>query len=279
MARHPGTTRSVSARLFPVGAPVRAAGIALLGATLAACSTRGVELVGTATDEWSRSYSLQEGGEFQIVGANGTIDVVGGSGSAIEVRADRVVRAQSDASAKSIAARVRITEDVSPEKVVLRTEGLGGGIIIGVEIAVNYHVTLPASTRARLHTANGDVSVANVSGIVVASTTNGRIIGKALGGGVDARTSNGSIAMDLAAVSKDAVDLRTTNGGIELTLPASANANVEASCRNGSIDVAGLPLQLTVEQDRRRARGRLNDGGTPVEASTTNGNIRIRPRS
>jgi hypothetical protein len=250
----------------------------LLTAALGACTLHGGPLQGRATDVWTRSYTLADGGEFQIVGGNGTIDVEGGSGSTIEVKAERVVRAQTDAGAREIAARVRISEDVSPDKVVIRTEGLGG-IVIGVEIAVNYHVSVPTSTRVRLHTANGDLTVANVGGIVVASTTNGSITARTLSGGLDARSTNGGISVDLAAVSGDAVDLRATNGDIVLTLPASANANVEASCRNGSIDIADLPLELTGEQNRRRARGRLNEGGTPVEASTTNGDIRIRPRT
>lgn len=238
----------------------------------------GGPLQGRATDTWTRSYTLQEGGEFQIVGSNGTIDVRGGTGTAIEVNAERVVRAQTDSAAAGIASRVKIGEDVAADRIVLRTEGLGG-IIIGVEIAVNYHVTVPASTRLRLHTENGDVTIAGVTGAVIASATNGTLTGTALGGGVDARATNGTIAMDLASVSKDAVDLRTTNGEITLTLPASANANIEASCRNGTIDIADLPIELMGEQNRRRARGRLNEGGTPVEASTTNGNVRIRPRS
>jgi hypothetical protein len=257
--------------LFPPAA-------ALLVVFLSACGMHGGPLEGRATDVWTRSYTLAEGGELQIVGSNGTIDVEGGSGSTIEVRAERVARAQSDEGAAEIARRVRITEDVAPDKVVLRTEGLGG-IVIGVEVAVNYHVTVPPSTRLRLHTANGDVSVASIGGIVVVSTTNGSITGKSLSGGVDARSTNGAISVDLASVSKDAVDLRATNGEIALTLPASADANLEASCRNGSIDIADLPLELTGEQNKRRARGRLNAGGTPVEASTTNGDIRIRPRS
>jgi hypothetical protein len=252
--------------------------VVLLVLGLSACRTHGGALEGRASDVWTRSYTLADGGEFQIVGSNGTIDVDGGGGGTIEVKAERVARAQTDAGAAEIARRVRISEDVAPDKIVLRTEGLGG-IVIGVEVAVNYHVSVPASTRLRLHTANGDVTVANVAGIVVVSTTNGSITAKSVSGGVDARSTNGAISVDLASVSKDAVDLRATNGAISLTLPASANANLEASCRNGSIDIADLPLELTGEQNTRRTRGRLNEGGTPVEASTTNGDIRIRPRS
>lgn len=257
---------------------VTCAGALLAGIALTGCDMhRGGPLPGRGSDEWSRSYTLQDGGELQIVGAIGSIEVHGRAGPAIDVRAERVVRAGSDAIARSMVPRVRIAEDVAPDRVVLRSDGLGG-IVIGAEVEVNFHIAVPASTRLRLRTSGGDITVTNVAGVVVMSSTNGAISGKGLEGGVDARATNGSIIMDLAAVSKDPVDLRAVNGAIALTLPAAADANLEASCTNGTADVADLPLQLTGEQSTRRMRGRLNDGGTPVELTTTNGDIHIRPR-
>ena len=250
----------------------------LLAVALAGCDARHAgPLKGRGSDEWSRSYTLPSDGELQIVGAAGAIDVQGGAGSTVEVRAERVVHAASDSAAMSMVPRVRIGEDIAAGKVVLRSDGLAG-ITIGVTIEVNFHITVPASTRLRLHAAGGDITVANVEGAVVVSATNGAIVGRALRGGVDARATNGNIAMDLVEVSKDPVDLRAVNGEISLTLPASADANLEASCTNGTTDIADLPLQLTGEQSTRRVRGRLNEGGTPVELTTTNGNIHIRPR-
>lgn len=187
------------------------------------------------------------------------------------------MRSSSDAIAQQAVSRIRISEDVSPARVVLRNEGLGG-VVVGVEVEVNFRVTVPVSTRLRLRTSGGDISVANVDGTVVASATNGAIAGKALGGGVEVRATNGAISIDLAAVGQSPVELRATNGAITLTLPPNTNANLEANCTNGSIDIADLPLQVTGEQSARKARGRLNGGGAPIELTTTNGNIRVRPR-
>jgi hypothetical protein len=272
--RGPGqSSASPLTRLAPL---VRAV---LLSATVAGCDMHhGGSLAGRASDEWTRSYTLQDGGEFQVVGGMGTIDVQGGSGSTIEVKAERVVRAATDATARSLPSRVRISEDAAFDKIVLRTEGLGG-IIIGVEVEVNFHITVPSSTRLRLRSAGGDITVANMDGAVVASSTNGAVSGNGLRGGVDARSTNGNVTVELASVSRDPVDLRAVNGQVSLTVPAAANANVEANCTNGSIDVSGLPLELTGEQTKRRTRGRLNDGGTPIELTTTNGNIHIRGTS
>jgi hypothetical protein len=238
---------------------------------------QGRTLAGHASDVWTRSYTIRPEAEFQVVGGAGNIEVTAGTGPTIEVKAERVVRASSDAAAQSMVSKVQISEDVSADKVVLRNEGLGG-IIIGVDIQVNFHVEVPPATRLRVHAANGDITLTNILGAIVASSVNGSITGTSLGGGIDARSTNGNVTIDLASVSKEPIDIRVVNGEVALTLPATANAKLEASCTNGSIDVTDVPLQLTGEQTTRRVRGRLNEGGTPVEMTSTNGNIRVRPR-
>ncbi len=241
---------------------------------LAGCGGAQGPLKGQASDEWTRSYTLQAGGEFQVVGAIGRIEVQGGTGPSIEVKAERIGRAATDAGARPIPARIRITEEVAPDKVVLRNEGLGG-VVIGIETEVNFRVTVPKATRLRLRTAGGDITVSNVEGTVVASTNEGTIVGKGLAGGVEARTTNGNITVEMTAVSTDPIELRAVNGEIALSLPETANANLDASCTNGSIEVKDLPLDVTGEQSRRRTRGRLNAGGAPIQLTSTNGNIRV----
>ena len=247
--------------------------------TSAACvGRRQVSLEGRASDEWRRSYPLSSGGEFQIIGANGSVDMQGGGGTTVEVRAERVARASSDAAAREILPRIEIREDVSPDKIVLQTQGLAG-IVIGVDVAVNYHVTIPFTARARVRAVNGDVTIADLDGQVVASSTNGQVIGRNLRGGVDARAVNKGVTVDLGAFGRDPVDLRATNGSVELTVPVDVNAILEASYTNGSFDIKDLVFEPFGEQTRRRARGRLNEGGTPITITTVNGNIRVRPKA
>jgi len=237
---------------------------------------RQASLTGRATDEWKRSYPLSSGGEVQIVGANGSVDIQGGSGTTVEVSAERIARAATDAAAREILPRIEIREDVSPDKIVLQTQGLAG-IVIGVEVAVNYHVTMPSTARARVRAVNGDVTVADLDGQVVLSSTNGQVTGRNLRGGVDARSVNKGVTIDLGVFGRDPVDLRATNGSIELTVPPDVNASLEANYTNGTFDIKDLKYEPFGEETRRRARGRLNDGGTPISVTTVNGNIRVRP--
>ena len=249
---------------------------ALILATTACVGRRQTALAGRASDEWKRSYPLTADGEFQIVGANGSVDIQGGTGSTVEVRAERVARASTDAAAREILPRIEIREDVTPDKIVLQTQGLAG-IVIGVEVQVSYHVTMPATARAKVRAVNGDVTVSNVEGQVVLSSTNGEVIGKNLRGGVDARAVNKGVTIALGAFDRDPVELRATNGSVDLTVPADVNASLDATFTNGTFDIKDLKFEPFGEQSRRRARGRLNAGGPPISITTINGNIRVHP--
>ena len=234
-------------------------------------------LQASASDEWNRSYDLAPGGEFQIVASRGSVDIQGGAGERVVVTAERVARAATESTAKDVLPRIRIREDISPEKIVLQTEGLAG-ITIGVEVEVNYRVTLPATSRVRVRATNGGVTIADVEGQVVASSANGEIVGRRLGGGVEARVVNKNLMIDLAAFGRSPVDLRATNGSVDIAVPADANANLLANVTNGSVDVKDLAFEVLGDQTPRRVRGRLNAGGTPIEATAVNGNIRVHSR-
>jgi len=233
-------------------------------------------LTGRATDEWTRSYPLAEGGEVRIVNTNGKIDVEGVSGSTVEVRAERIARGTTDAAAAELLPRIVIKEDTRPDRVSLETERMSG-IMIGAAFEVRYHVRAPRTAVVNITNTNGQVVLNALNGKVRAHTTNGGVNGKDLTGGVDARSTNGGVTIDMASVG-DAISLRTTNGGVTLTLPDSAKADLSASCTNGGINVSALDKLQISDQSRRRLEGRLNGGGTTIELRTTNGGIRVRPR-
>jgi hypothetical protein len=240
-------------------------------------ATRGGPLEAQASDEWERHYDLIAGGEVQVIGTAGSIDIQGGPGARVDVRAQRVVRARTEAAARDIVPRIRIREEVTPDKIVLQSERLDG-VVIGVELAVHYHVVLPQWARVRVRTVDGPIMVVNVEGQVVASGANGQIVGRQLSGPVDARSVNGSVTLDLASFRENPIDIRATNGYVDLGLPRDANASLLANGSNGTISVTDLKFEPFGEQSKRRVRGRINAGGTPIEITTVNGDIRVHPR-
>ena len=258
----------------------RALFVLLLPAALiaAGCDLSLGHLTARATDEWSRSYPLDAGGEVRIVNTNGKIEIEGTDGSTVEVRAEKIARGATDAAARELLPRITIKEDIKPDRVWLETERMSG-IMIGAAFEVRYHVRAPKRAVVNVTNTNGQVALAALNGKVRAQTTNGGVNGRNLSGGVDARSTNGGVTIDLASVGSDSITLRTTNGGVTLTLPDKAKANLTASCTNGGINVSALENLEISEQSRRRLEGRLNGGGTSIEVRTTNGGIRVRPRN
>jgi len=231
-------------------------------------------LTGRATDEWTHTYPLSPGGTVRIANINGKIEIEGIDGSTVEVRAERIARAATDAGAREMLARIAIKEDSTPDLVSVETQRMSG-IMMGVSTEVRYYVRAPKNATIDVTNTNGLIAITALAGNVMAHTTNGGVSGKGLTGGVDARTTNGGVSVDLASLGSEKVVLRTTNGGITLTLPETAKADIMASCTNGGISVTGGDIEVS-EQSRRRFEGRLNGGGTPIELRTTNGGVRLR---
>jgi hypothetical protein len=244
----------------------------------ASCAPRGAApLDATATDIWTRSYPLSAGGEIQVVGGQGSVEVDGGSGGTVEVRAERMAKAATEATAKDVVTRIAIREDITPDKIVLTSEGLSG-IVIGVEQLINYRIRVPEHAKVRVRTGGGAITVRGVKGRVSASSGNGPITGSRLGGGVEARTSNQNVSIDLESFGDQPVEVRTTNGAAALTLPAGVNATLTATTVNGRIDLTSLTVQPIGEQTPRRVRGQLGKGGAPIEVHAVNGSVTISPR-
>jgi Toastrack DUF4097 len=258
----------------------RRIGVLLLPLALVAagCDLSLGHLTARATDDWTRSYPLEAGGEVRIVNTNGKIDIEGTDGSTVEVRAEKIARGATDAAARELLPRITIKEDITPNRVWLETERMSG-IMIGAAFEVRYHVRAPKSAVVNVTNTNGQVALAALDGKVRAQTTNGGVSGRSLSGGVDARSTNGGVTIDMASVGSENITLRTTNGGVTLTLPENAKADLSASCTNGGINVSALDKLEISEQSRRRLEGRLNGGGTSIEVRTTNGGIRVRPRT
>src|SRR5215218_3925408 len=154
-----------------------------LAFVLAGCDASLGHLTARATDEWTRSYPLDAGGEVRIVNTNGKIDIEGTDGSTVEVRAERIARGATDAAARELLPRIVIKEDIKPDRVWLETERMSG-IMIGAAFEVRYHVRAPKRAVINVSNTNGQVALAALDGKVKAQTTNGGVNGRSLSGGV-----------------------------------------------------------------------------------------------
>lgn len=224
---------------------------------------------GKAQDEWTRTYTISPGGRLAIVNTNGTIDASPADGGQVEVRAERMVKARTDESAREHLKQLEIVEEASADSVRLETKFPRTR---GVNQQVRYTVKVPKGLAVNFETVNGRVRLQNLDGEIVASTTNGGVTGSGLRGTVNASTTNGGVQIEMASVT-GAIDLETTNGGIRLQLPRDAKATLDARCVNGGISLSGFDVDG--ESSRRRVSGAINGGGPRVSVETTNGGVRI----
>lgn len=256
-----------------MGRVVRLLTIALAAAALAACDVviNSIDVKGRATDQWTRTYQVAPTVEIEIANTSGGIDLTGGPGDKVEVTAERTVRGMTDEDAKKLLGQVQAVEESTPSRLRIEMKAPAGE---SGHLEVKYHVKAPAGVSVRLRTANGEISVMQMTGGVNADVTNGSIHGRELGGAVEASSTNGTVRLEMAAVASGGIRAGTVNGAVDVTIPAGAKADVEASCVNGRIKVDGLKLDGP-EPTRRHVGGRLNGGGPRIVLDTTNGGIRI----
>jgi hypothetical protein len=255
----------------------RGARLALIAA--AALSLVGCDVVvssmnasGKAQDEWTRTYPITPDGRLELVNRNGAIDVVATGGQQIEIRAERIARANSNDAAKELLQRVQIKEEVGASLVRLETVLPSGGGF-GHRAEVRYHVRVPASISVRVRNTNGQVRVEGLAGDVRAETTNGGVRGKDLTGAIEASTTNGGVELTVDALAPGGIRAETVNGGVELLVPDDIKAEIRAACVHGGIRVKGLTIDG--ENSRNRVEGKVNGGGPRISLETTNGGIAL----
>lgn len=235
-----------------------------------------------AQTSWRWSGTLSAGRAVHIHNVNGAVEVEPGSGTTVEVIAEKKWRRGNP-------------EDV---RIEARQAGSGGdlticalwgptarcepdGIVSGRtrirnnDVSVKLTIKVPANARVDAHTVNGGVTITGLTGDVEISTVNGSITARNTSGAVSGSTVNGSITARTTPSATTDVAFETVNGSITLELPTTANADVDLSVVNGRITSA-LPVLLEGELSRRKVKARIGTGGPDLRASTVNGSITIK---
>ncbi len=119
----------------------------------------------------------------------------------------------------------------------------GNGIRIGYNlpddvkrhVAIDYEITVPASTAVEAHTGSGNVEVTGVSSGVQAQTGSGDIRLRDLGGRQQAHTGSGNIRAENVSAPFNA---ETGSGDIEASLTGAGDVDVHTG--SGTIRVKGV---------------------------------------
>jgi DUF4097 and DUF4098 domain-containing protein YvlB len=230
---------------------------------------------GRAEDESTQTYPLAKGGRIELQTENGDIELVGTTGTSVEVTSRRRARANNDQAAKELLKQQYFTVEAAPDRVSIRSEKPPAQEAFRRRVRTDYRITVPAGSGVAIKSENGAITLTRVSGRFTLDSTNGRVMGREVSGGLEAQMVNGIVIVQMVSVTGD-VRITTVNGHAILGIPPQTNATVEATTLNGHVVVQdSLPIATTTK-DRQRLSGKLGTGSGPrIELKTTNGNVRL----
>jgi DUF4097 and DUF4098 domain-containing protein YvlB len=219
---------------------------------------------------------LRAGALLTVKNHNGPIDVRPGSGTQVELRAEKRTRHGNESDVAfdietgsngdvTICSTLR---DNNPCDENQRGWNNGNGRSVTVAMTL----LVPTGAQVRVSTGNGAVSVERVGAEVSASTGNGRVNVSNTNGPVRVSTGNGDVVVREA---KGPVRVSTGNGRVSVT---TTDGPVEARSGNGDIDVrmgAVRPSEdMTFSTGSGDVRVTLPAGyNGELDASTGNGSI------
>jgi hypothetical protein len=224
-----------------------------------------------------REESMASGALTVDAGPNGGIRIEGWDQNSIRVQAVVTANARDEARAREIAQSVQLlagngrVSAQGPERDSLgRRESW----------SVSFRINVPRRNDLDLRANNGGITIANVSGNITFDTNNGGVNLTDLAGTVKGQTDNGGLTVRLAGNrwDGDGIDVRTTNGGVTLDIPAGYNAELETRTENGGFRI---DFPITVQGELSMQRGvntTLGSGGPPIRVRTTNGGLRVNRR-
>lgn len=144
--------------------------------------------------------------------------------------------------------------------------------------AVSYDVWAPRNTDLHISTHNGGIGVDDIEARLELGAVNGGIALHGIAGDVRGETTNGplNVTLDGDRWRGEGLDLRTTNGPVNLDIPDGYSARLETGTVNGGMRI-DFPVTLQGVIGRHIST-QLGDGGAPIRAVTTNGPVTIRRR-
>lgn len=158
-------------------------------------------------------------------------------------------------------------------------------------LSLKIEVKVPARFNIYTSTSGGDIKVGGVNGGIYLETSGGDIWGDRFQGNfyastsggdinlycsnakIDASTSGGNIKVEYTGENQG-IELSTSGGDIDVMVPADFNAKVDLSTSGGDVD-CNLTLNDVKELDETEIRANINNGGKPLNASTSGGDVTV----
>jgi len=258
------------------------AGMSLLLPRPAAAQQSDADWIDDCENDWHdgrethcevREVAVQTSGSLALESRNGVVQIRGGAGSAVGLRARVRAWGDTEQEAQARARDVRIVVSGS------RVSAAGPSSRDGDGWSVDFVGTVPRRYDLDLNTQNGPLSVRDVTGRIEVESENGPVDLRRVGGQVRARASNGPVTLEIVdtRVGEAGIEVETENGPLTVLLPESIDARLVAGSANGPISSEfDVPIR---RPERWSVSGeidaQLGDGGGIIRARTSNGPLTI----
>lgn len=253
-----------------------------LATALAGCS---VSLFGeTVTESFEDSYDIDPGTTVRVANRNGDVGVEPGDDDQLTVSGEKRSSSQDglDAITVDVSRGQQFTVDVEFDRTGFQRQGvdltveLPDGVTLDRTGTANGDVTVEeVSGDVTARSSNGDVEVDDVDGYVRCETSNGDVQVRDTTGLRGAQSSNGEVDVDLLAM-RDDVTCRSSNGSVTVRAGPEVAAGFRLVTNNGDVSVTDLPHTTTTAREKL-IEGRLRGASDPtLTAETTNGDVTLR---
>lgn len=156
---------------------------------------------------------------------------------------------------------------------------------------LRFEIKVPANFNVYANTSGGDIKIGGVKGDINLKTSGGDIWGdrfegnftaKTSGGDInlfcsnakiEANTSGGDIDLDYTGINKG-IELKTSGSDIDIKVPVNFDAKAELRTSGGEVDCK-FKLNNVIKLSETKVIGNINDGGAPLVAITSGGDITV----
>ena len=183
--------------------------------------------------------------------------------------------------------------DASSEEVKIKAERKGSWSWFS-NISLKFEIKVPSNFNIYANTSGGDIKIGGIKGGITLKTSGGDIWGDRFEGSFDAKTSGGDINLFCSNAKIDAstsggdidleytgknkgVELNTSGGDIDIKVPQNFDANVDLRTSGGDID-CNINLNNVKKLSETKVIGSLNNGGVPLTAHTSGGDITVKSK-
>jgi hypothetical protein len=158
---------------------------------------------------------------------------------------------------------------------VCTREGKGHSSSNENDLWVEFRVLVPKGMALEAHTVNGDILAEGLSGPISAGAVNGEVR-LSTSSYAEASTVNGNVTVVMTGSDwPEGLDFRTVNGSIQLDVSGTVNADLRAETMNGAI-ASDFPLMVQGRARKNRVHATIGKGGTELALATLNGSIDLR---